>query len=75
MADGRPHTVTVKAMQDIIICMNKAYYIIIATFLMIDNLGIDYPIGWPFMLQYDVQLKPLKSLYVFGLTQNQVLDS
>eukprot|EP00884_Botryococcus_braunii_P005280 jgi/Botrbrau1/14753/Bobra.0103s0003.1 len=65
MADGRSHTMTVRALDNVIFCMDKAYYV--ATFLVIDNLAIDYLIAWAFMLQYDVQLKPMRSKYAIGL--------
>ena len=71
MADGRSHTMTVRALDNVIFCMDKAYYV--ATFLVIDNLAIDYLIGWAFMLQYDVQLKPMRSKYAIGLPSNQIM--
>ena len=62
---------TVRALDNVIFCMDKAYYV--ATFLVIDNLAIDYLIGWAFMLQYDVQLKPMRSKYAIGLPSNQIM--
>ena len=72
MADGRSHTMTVRALDNVVFCLDKAYYV--ATFLVIDNLAIDYLIGWAFMLQYDVQLKPLRSQYAIGLPKSQLMD-
>eukprot|EP00884_Botryococcus_braunii_P000502 jgi/Botrbrau1/10452/Bobra.0133s0059.1 len=72
MADGRSHTMTMRVVEDVIMCMDKAFYI--STFLIIDNLAIDYLIGWAFMLQYDVQLKPARSQYAIGIPRDNVLD-
>jgi hypothetical protein len=63
---------TMKVVEDVIMCMDKAYYR--ATFLIIDNLAIVFLIGWAIMLQYDVQLKPASSQYAIGLPREQILD-
>eukprot|EP00884_Botryococcus_braunii_P001722 jgi/Botrbrau1/11550/Bobra.60_1s0004.1 len=73
MADGTSHTMSLRVVEDLVICMQDAYYI--ATFLIIDNLAIDFLIGWAFMVQYDVQLKPQLSKYAIGLPRNQLMQN
>ena len=72
MADGRSHTMTMRVVEGVVMSMDKAFYI--STFLIIDNLAIDYLIGWAFMLQYDVQLKPARSQYAIGIPRDNILD-
>lgn len=72
LADGRSKTVTMKVVAELKIVIGKSFYLV--TFLVVDELTTDFLIGWPFMLQYDVQLKPKQSVFSLGIPPNNLLD-
>lgn len=71
LADGQTQAHTVKVLQDVRLTIGKAWYQ--ATFLVVDTLAHDYMLGWPFMLQYDVRLKPSRASMSLGLPVSNLL--
>lgn len=72
LADGKTQTLTITAVQDVRMVIGKGWYL--ASFLVVDNLATDCLIGMPFMLRYDVQIKPHRSNFVIGLTSKNLVN-
>ncbi len=60
-------TMTLKVVTDAHIVIGKVFNV--ASFLVIGNLAT-YRFGWSWMLQYDVQLKPMLSKFAIGIPPN-----
>jgi hypothetical protein len=72
MADGKSRTVTFTAVQRAKLVIRRGWYH--ASFLVVDDLAADYLIGMPFILQYNVQIKPQEGRFILGLPQKNMID-
>jgi hypothetical protein len=72
LADGKSQSMTLKAVTDVQIVIGKVWYP--ASFLIVSNLATDYIMGFPFMYQFNIQIKPSESKFAIGIPAKNVLQ-
>jgi hypothetical protein len=72
LADGKSESVTLQVAQNACLAIGKAFYPL--SFLIVENLTVDYLIGFPFLFMYDAQIKPARAKISLGVPQSNLIN-